>query len=63
MADGTVHTREVSVPIGSPGMPLTDAELEAKWQDAAPDKNNLEKVLATIRVLEKSSLNDLMALL
>ena len=63
MADGTVHTREVSVPIGSPGMPLTDAELEAKWQDAAPDKNNLEKVPATIRVLEKSSLNDLMALL
>ena len=38
-------------------------ELEAKWQDAAPDKNNLEKVPATIRVLEKSSLNDLMALL
>ncbi len=63
MADGTVHTREVSVPKGSPGLPLTDAELEAKWQDAAPDKNTLEKVPAAINLLEKSSINDLMVLL
>ena len=63
MADGTFHTREVSVPKGSPGLPLTDAELEAKWQDAAPDKNTLEKVPNAINVLEKSSINDLMVLL
>ena len=63
MSNGTVHTREVSVPKGSPGLPLTDAELEGKWKDAVLDKNTLEKVPAAISVLEKSSLKELMALL
>ena len=63
LADGSVHSREVCVPKGSPQAPLSDAELESKWRESAPDLEVAERILQAIRGLENSSLRELEELL
>lgn len=63
LTDGSVHSREVSVPTGSPQAPLTDAELENKWRDSAPDQDKAERLLQAIRGLENAWLSGLEELL
>lgn len=63
MADGSVHSREVCVPKGSPKEPLTDVELESKWRESAPDQEKAERILDAVRGLETLSLSALECLL
>ena len=59
LADGSVHSREVSVPKGSPQAPLTDAELESKWRESAPNQHIAEQILEAIRGLENAKASEL----
>ena len=59
LADGSIHSREVSVPKGSPQAPLTDAELESKWRESAPDQHIAEQILEAIRGLENAKASEL----
>ena len=63
LADGSVHSREVCVPKGSPQAPLMDAELESKWRESAPDQHIAEQILEAIRGLENVRLEELAELL
>ncbi|MPM19736.1 hypothetical protein SDC9_66162 [bioreactor metagenome] len=63
LADGSIHSREVSVPKGSPQAPLTDAELESKWRESAPDQHIAEQILEAIRGMENVRLEELAELL
>jgi len=63
LADGSVHSREVCAPKGSPQAPLTDAELESKWRESAPDPEEAERILDAVRGLETLSLSELERLL
>lgn len=59
LADGSVHSREVSVPKGSPQAPLTDAELESKWRESAPNQYKAERIMEAIRGLENAKMSEL----
>jgi len=63
LADGSIHSREVCVPKGSPQAPLMDAELESKWREFAPDQDKAERILQAIRGLENSNVIELEELL
>ena len=63
MQDGTVHSQEVVAPKGSPGNPLSDGELELKFQDALGKKELAEELLALIHSLETTTVDKLLALL
>ena len=59
LADGSIHSREVSVPKGSPQAPLTDAELESKWRESAPNQHIAEQIMEAIRGLENAKVSEL----
>ena len=59
LADGSIHSREVSVPKGSPQAPLTDAELESKWRESAPNQHIAEQIMEAIRGLENAKASEL----
>lgn len=59
LADGAVYSREVCVPKGSPQAPLTDADLESKWRESAPDQEKAERMMQAIRGLENSNMSEL----
>jgi 2-methylcitrate dehydratase PrpD len=63
LADGSVHSREVCVPKGSPQAPLMDAELESKWRDSAPNQDKAERILEAILGLENGNMSELEGLL
>lgn len=63
LADGSVHSREVIVPKGSPQAPLTDAELESKWRESAPDREKAERIIQAIHWLDNIQLSELANLL
>jgi 2-methylcitrate dehydratase PrpD len=59
LADGSVHSREVCVPKGSPQAPLTDAELESKWRESAPNQDKAERIMQATRGLENGNMSEL----
>lgn len=59
LADGSVHSREVCVPKGSPQAPLTDAELESKWCESAPVQHKADRIIQAIRGLENGNMSEL----
>lgn len=63
LTDGSIHSREVCVPKGSPQAPLTDTELESKWRESAPDQDKAERILQTIQDLENGNVSELEELL
>jgi 2-methylcitrate dehydratase PrpD len=60
MADGTVHTRRGQRANRiSRNAPLTDAELESKWRESAPNQHIAEQIMEAIRGLENAKVSEL----